>query len=63
MRDNKGMRKTRILVVAAMMATAAMTQAQLAASPPPSAKSLMSVAKARAAKEDKAVWVVFHASW
>lgn len=57
------MRKTRFLVVAAMVATAAMTQAQLAASPPPSAGALMSEAKAKAAKENKAVWVVFHASW
>ncbi|MCH7945408.1 MAG: hypothetical protein IIC73_05255 [Armatimonadetes bacterium] len=57
------MRKTRFLVVAALMATAAMTQAQLAASPPPSAEALMSEAKAKAAKENKAVWVIFHASW
>ncbi|MCH8978177.1 MAG: hypothetical protein IH945_02910 [Armatimonadetes bacterium] len=57
------MRKTRILVVAALFATAAMTQAQLATSPPPSAEALMSAAKAKAAKESKAVWVVFHASW
>ena len=61
--DNKGMRKTRILVVAALFATAAMTQAQLATSPPPSAEALMSAAKAKAAKESKAVWAVFHASW
>lgn len=57
------MRKTRFLAAAAMVATAAMTQAQLVASSPPSAEALMSEAKAKAAKESKAVWVVFHASW
>ena len=57
------MRKTRFLIVAALFAAAALTQAQLAATPPPSAEALMSEAKAKAAKENKAVWVIFHASW
>ncbi len=57
------MRKLRFLAVAALFATAAMTQAQLATTPPPSAETLMSEATAKAGKEKKAVWVVFHASW
>ena len=57
------MRSTKFLALAALMGTAVMAQAQLAASPPPSAEALMTEAKAKAAKENKAVWVVFHASW
>ena len=63
MRDNKGMRNLKLAAVVAMIGFAAMSFAQIATTAPPSADKLMSDANARAVKEKKAVWVVFHASW
>ena len=53
------MRKTRILVIFALLAFSAVSFSQAV----PSSEKLMTDAKAKALKEKKSVWVVFHASW
>lgn len=53
------MRKTRFIAIFALLAFSAVSFAQAV----PSADKLMTDAKAKALKEKKAVWVVFHASW
>jgi len=44
------------------MAAAALVTA-MAADAPPSAATLLDHAKAEAARDHRAIWVIFHASW
>lgn len=53
------MAKPRLLAVAGLMALAVSAFAQDA----PTSASIMKEAQAKAAKEKKSVWVIFHASW
>ena len=59
MGDNKGMWKPRIGALTGLLALAAVGYGQAV----PSASAVMKDAEAKAAKEKKAVWVIFHASW
>jgi hypothetical protein len=58
--DNRGMSNLRIGALAALLALGAVSFGQTA---PPTADAVMKEAQALAAKEKKAVWVIFHASW
>jgi hypothetical protein len=53
------MAKARLLALTCLLAMSGAVFAQTA----PSAATLMSEAQTKAAKEKKAVWVIFHASW
>ncbi|MCH7905183.1 MAG: hypothetical protein IH944_11565 [Armatimonadetes bacterium] len=57
------MRHLKIVLCLAVALSAAAAFAQATATAPPSSDELMKSATAKAVKESKSVWVIFHASW